>query len=503
MLFTSLTFLVFFSIVVLVYWIIPQQAGWGWLLVSSLFFYGWYHPAYIGLLAFSVLVNYTFGRLIEGSEDKGRKRKLLISGVIINILLLGGFKYAVPLYGLLAHTSGNNGNCGSVFSKLLVPLGISFFTFSNISYLIEVKRMRMTAERHLGHFANFVVFFPKLLQGPIERPGTFLAQLRQGKDFDYSRVTGGMRLMVWGFFKKLVIADRLAVVVNSVYGHPYQSSGPLLILATVFYAFQIYMDFSAYTDIARGAAAMLGFNLSLNFNRPYSSKSVKEFWTRWHMTLSSWLRDYVFLPSAYFLSGKMKKEKYAGLSTENLVYSAAIILTFFICGIWHGLGWNFIIWGELFAVFLITERYTHKARIRIFRDFGLAGMPRIYKSLQVAVTFFLVTLTWVFFRSDDTREAIFILRRIFCFVTETTAITGLNLTGGYILCRGFTRTDLVVILLGIPMASLIEYGFYEKALWAKFGSLPWPARWLVYYVFIFIILGFGMFESGSFIYFKF
>lgn len=363
--------------------------------------------------------------------------------------------------------------------------------------------MSMKAETHLGHFANFVVFFPKLLQGPIERPGQFIAQLRSEKTFDYNLVTGGMRLMVWGFFKKLVIADRLAVFVNSVYGHHDQYHGAVLLIATIFFAFQVYLDFSAYIDIARGAAAVLGFDLLQNFNRPYSSRSIQDFWTRWHITLSSWLRDYVFLPSAFAISRKLPCERYAGIRTDNLIYSIAIILTFFVCGIWHGVGWNFIIWGELFALYLVFDRFTGKTRKRFFRKTGLPGIPGLFTTANVLIAFLLVSVTWVFFRAGSPGEAMSILKNILVCWHGSSALSTLLAKGNFLVYPGFRLPDLVIVLTGIPLVSFIEYGFNEKHLWTRFRSFPLPVRWLSYYLFVLIILAFGVFDSVSFIYFKF
>jgi len=503
MLFTSLPFLVFFSITAILYWLIPAKLRWLLLLAASLFFYGWFRPAYVFLLSVSVIINYACGLWIGNSNDLPAKRRILLCGIIINVLILAGFKYAVSISDLFLSFSGPAAGKETIFSKLVLPLGISFFTFSNISYLIEVKRMSIKPERHIGHFANFVTFFPKLLQGPIERPGGFLSQLRSDKAFDYTIVTGGMRLMVWGFFKKLVIADRLAVLVNAVYGHPGQYHGAVLLIATIFFAFQVYLDFSAWIDIARGAASILGFNLSQNFNRPYSSKSIQDFWTRWHITLSSWLRDYIFLPSAFAISRKLPRERYAGIRTDNLTYSIAIILTFFICGIWHGTGWNFIIWGELFAIYLVFDRFTGKARKRFYRKTGLSSKQWLFNPARVITTFLLVSLTWVFFRAGSPGEAMAILKNIFVSWNGNSALPALLAKGNFLVYPGFRLPDLVIVLIGIPLVSILEYWFNEKQLWTRFGSFPWPVRWLSYYLFVLLILAFGVTDSVSFIYFKF
>jgi len=482
---------------------ISHRIRWVWLLASSFFFYGWFQPAYVVLLVAVVLLNYSFGRWIDRCGHSRKKQLVLTSGVIINVLILAGFKYCIPLSGFIFQWVSPGQTDDTVFSKLIMPLGISFFTFSNISYLIEVKRMSIKAEKHLGHFTNFVTFFPKLIQGPIERPGSFLSQLRTNQAFDYSCVSAGMRLIVWGFFKKLVIADRLSMVVDSVYAHPGQYDGSILLIATVFYAFQIYIDFSSYIDIARGAGAMLGFKLSMNFNRPYSSHSIKEFWTRWHITLSTWLRDYIFLPSAYYVSRMFKKERYAGVRSDHLIYAIAIILTFFICGIWHGVGWNYVIWGELFAIFLVFDRLTAKSRKRMNKKFGLTRVPWLHNSLQNLLTFLLVSFTWVFFRSTDTGDAFTILSKIFTQWSGDPALFNLIADGIFPGCPGFKGLDLILVLTCIPLVGILEYEFNEKNLWTRFQSFNFMLRWTAYYLFVMMILEFGIFDSVSFIYFKF
>jgi D-alanyl-lipoteichoic acid acyltransferase DltB (MBOAT superfamily) len=282
--------------------------------------------------------------------------------VITNLLILAGFRYSNVLLGMISSNAYFSQSGDPVVNRILMPLGISFYTFTNISYLIEIKRKNSKAEKHLGYFACYVSFFPKLIQGPIERPKHFLPQLREQHIFNYNEVTSGIRLMLWGFFKKLVLADQLSSFVDAIYNNKLNWHGPLVVISTLLFAFQIYMDFSGYIDIARGAAKILGFKLTRNFNSPYLSESVKEFWARWHITLSHWLRDYIFLPLAYYLSGIMKKERYAGVATEKYIYSIAISVTFLLCGLWHGVGWNFIVWGGVFAFYLIIGSLTQKPK---------------------------------------------------------------------------------------------------------------------------------------------
>ena len=345
MIFNSLAYLAFLPCVAVVHFILPSRFQWLWLLLCSGFFYYTILPAYLILFSLLIVVNYYFGLAIQNSSDKKKAR--FIIALLTNLSILAFFKY----FGFLQQLFNNGTNTiqGNTFWRIILPVGLSYFIFTILSYLIEVKRGKINAETHLGIFASGLMFFPKLLQGPIERPAILFSQFKEEKQFDYESTVEGLKLILYGFFKKLVIADRLGNYVNVVYDDPGFQSGPTLIFATILYAFQIYADFSGYTDIALGSARILGFKLTNNFNRPYFATSVKEFWNRWHISFSSWLRDYLFLPLAYFFSNKMKKPVYWGIATEKWIFLFSSIITFSICGIWHGEGINFLIWGLVFS----------------------------------------------------------------------------------------------------------------------------------------------------------
>jgi alginate O-acetyltransferase complex protein AlgI len=496
MLFTSLNFLVFFCLTMIIYYGLPQRFRWLLLLAASLVFYLFALPVYIFVILFSILLNYFFGIRIGGCENNRTRKWILTGGILLNLAFLALFRYAGALMFLMSGL--HPGSPDQVVTRIIVPLGISFFTFTNISYLVEVKRRRFAAEKHIGYFACYVAFFPKLIQGPIERPQNFLPQLREEHVFDYPAVTSGIRLMLWGFFKKLVVADQLSRVVDAVYDHPLNWHGPLLAVATVLYAFQIYMDFSGYIDIARGAAKVLGFNLTRNFNNPYLSRSVKEFWSRWHISLSTWLRDYIFLPLAYFLSGRMKKEKYAGIPTVKSIYSAAITVTFLLCGLWHGSGWNFIAWGGLFAVYLVTGSLTEK-RIRHFYRTPLAQAYKpVFYILEVLFTFLLICFAWIFFRSADLSAALQIVTQLFSGWTGMfTAMPGI------IRQTGLSGIEAALVLILIPLILGTEYYFSSGGLAKKFQNLPLAGRWGIYYMLVLLICYFGRAETHTFIYFQF
>lgn len=503
MLFTSLNFLVFFCLITVIYYLLPHSIRWILILAVSLVFYLFSIPVYAIVLIGSILLNYFLGIWIDHYEKNAKRKQVMIFGIVMNLLLLTVFRYAEPLFEIISGHSYLSQAGDPVMSRIIMPLGISFFTFTNISYLVEIKRKSVPVEKHLGYFACYISFFPKLIQGPIERPQHFLPQLREKHVFDYNEVTNGIRLMLWGFFKKLVIADQVSGLVNAVYDNKLNWHGPLLVVATLLYAFQIYMDFSGYIDIARGASKILGFRLNRNFNCPYLSKSIKEFWARWHITLSQWLRDYIFLPLAYYLSDRMKKERYAGISTEKYLYSIAISVTFLLCGLWHGVGWNFIAWGGLFAVYLVIGSLTEKRKKRFYRETGLIAYKTAYNILQVIITFLLVCFAWIFFRAADLGTAIQIVSHLFSGWGADSMIVSLHSLQGIISNQGVTVLESGFVLILIPCIVFIEYYFSDPASGKSFFNLPLPVRWGTYYLLVFLICYFGRSETNTFIYFQF
>jgi alginate O-acetyltransferase complex protein AlgI len=500
MIFTSLTFLGFLTLIAAIYWILPHRFRWIILLAGSFLFYAVSVPSYSLILALTILINYWFGIRIGNQEDGNKRRKVLLAGIIINIASLAVFKYFNSVSEFIYHQFHLVPPSDSTFYSIIVPLGISFFTFSNISYLVEVKRKNILPEKHIGYFAVFVSFFPKLIQGPIERPQHFLPQLRKEHIFDYSNASGGLRLILWGLFKKLVIADRLALGVDLVYGNPAGNTGPNVLVGTLLYAIQIYVDFSAYTDIAIGTARILGFRLSPNFNRPYASKSIKEFWTRWHITFSTWLRDYIFLPFAYSLSRRLKKERYAGFRTDKIIYSVAITLTFLICGIWHGVGWTFLIWGALFAVYLVIGHLTEKAKKRFFKKTGLSKKSWLLSPLQVLITFLLVCFAWIFFRSSDLNTSILLVSKL--GTGWTMESWGISSLFSLLKIPDFSLKNMGFVLVLFGLVDLVEKNRSSK--WAeRFLAWPFYFRWGIYYGLILMIILFGEFGNNGFVYFQF
>jgi len=334
MLFNSFTFLIFFPVVVAVYFAIPHRFRWAWLLAASCYFYMAFIPVYIFILFFLIAIDYVAGILIEGAEGTRRKWYLVMS-IVANVGMLAVFKY----FNFL---NANARAVAEVFHwpyglpalNIILPIGLSFHTFQAMSYTIEVYRGRHKAERHLGIYAIYVMFFPQLVAGPIERPQNLIHQFREVHDFDYDRVTEGVKRMAFGLFMKVVIADRLADYVNPVYNNPYTYEGLTLVIATIFFALQIYCDFAGYSQMAIGAAEVMGFKLMRNFNRPYLSRSISEFWSRWHISLSSWFRDYLYIPLG-------------GNRVAPLRWYYNLFVTFLLSGLWHGANWTFVIWGAL------------------------------------------------------------------------------------------------------------------------------------------------------------
>jgi alginate O-acetyltransferase complex protein AlgI len=488
--FNSINYLLFFSVVSFIYYLLPLRYRWIWIILSSIFFYISSIPIFIVLLSFLIIVNY-FIAIWLYSEVKKRKKRIYISGIIFNLFILAFFKY----FRFFQHSSNFSSfdfkifNIGEPLSQWIIPLGLSFFTFTVVSYLIEVKRENIQPERHIGIFSAYMLFFPKLAQGPIERPLNLLPQFRQPHDLDYNQIVEGLKQMLWGFFLKLVIADRLAIYVNTVYNNSGHHNGTTLAVATVFFAFQIYADFSGYTEIALGSAKILGFNLKNNFNRPYFSTSIKEFWSRWHITFSTWLRDYLFLPLGYFFSKKLKNDKYLTIATEKWIYLFATIITFAICGLWHGEGLNYLVWGLLFGIYLTYAKWTEKPYKRILKKLHVSKSFISYKIYKVIVIFSLVSFTWIFFRAQSFSDAISIINKIL----HLSGTLFIGSPGGLIYC-----------ILGIFLLLIVEFETEFKL--AKIKLLRNKSIYIRFATYIFLIITIfliGVIDGSQFIYFQF
>ncbi|OQW46799.1 MAG: hypothetical protein A4S09_02510 [Proteobacteria bacterium SG_bin7] len=418
-------------------------------------------------------IDYFAGIMIENAQTKGRKKLALGLSLTANLSLLFFFKY----YNFFSSQFNEYLNGHLPLLDIVLPLGISFHTFQAMSYTIDVYLGRQKAERHLGYFALFIAYFPQMVAGPIERSQHLQHQLKQEQKFDYARGAEGFRLMLWGFFKKLVIADNLAVLVDAAYNSPQANQGWFLLLATYCFAFQILCDFSGYTDIARGAAQIMGINLVENFRRPYFAKSVQEFWQRWHMSLSTWFRDYVYIP----LCGS----KTPSLSRRLM----AVMVVFTVSGLWHGANWTFIVWGALNGLFYMVETITKKQLAKV-TDFELP------KWAQVFITFNLICVTWVFFRANNVTEGFFILQQIgksfFGMGKSLIASIPLNVSAP-------TAYGLFGVLI-LLYANLLER---KTLIQTTIGNQVTAVRWTLYVALAYGTIILGNVSAKQFIYFQF
>jgi alginate O-acetyltransferase complex protein AlgI len=433
-------------------------------------------PVYILILAFTIIIDYFAGIWLE--RTKGQKRKyFLIASLIANIGVLALFKYYNFLNNILSgllNTFGYNNTIPNL--SIILPIGLSFHTFQAMSYTIEVYRRNQKAERHFGIYALYVMFYPQLVSGPIERPQNLIHQFYEEHNFKYDRVVEGLKLILWGFFMKLVIADRLAIYVNAVYNNSLEHSGQTLLLATFFFAFQIYCDFAGYSNIAIGAARVMGFNLMANFNRPYFATSISEFWKRWHISLSTWFRDYLYIS----IGGNR-------VSIPRWYFN--LLIVFIISGLWHGANWTFIIWGALNGFYLVFAIITEKLRKRINQRLFIERVPRVYKSIQISATFALTCIAWIFFRAGSFQEALHIIQRIF------------TLKGPLFI---ESPSQIIYGFFGIAFLFLVELKkeYYRGSI-AFFSSKSVIVRNLSYTFIVIVILLIGVFDGGQFIYFQF
>jgi len=479
MLFNSLEFAIFFPLVVAIFFALPRQWKVSWLLVSSCVFYMAFIPIYILILLVTILIDYCAGIYIATVEGS-RKKALLAVSIVSTCAVLFVFKY----FGFF---TGSFVAAGSLFGwhlsrpmiNIILPIGLSFHTFQSLSYVIEVYRGRQEPEKNFIVYATYVMFFPQLVAGPIERPQNLLHQFWEVHEFDSENVTAGLKRMAWGFYKKLVVADRLALYVNDVYSAPRSSNGLQLTIATVFFAYQIYCDFSGYSDIAIGAAQVLGFRLMENFRTPYYSLSVSEFWRRWHVSLSTWFKDYLYIPM-----GGSRVSK--GRHIMNL------LVTFTISGLWHGANWTYVAWGLLNGIYLVCGFLTRDLRNRIFGVFGLTEETKVRKAIMLATTFSITCVAWIVFRARSIGDAYYIFTHL---------ATGWNVQG--IATEQFFMRQFPVALGSILILELGQMGQRLDSIPTILGRLHLPARWALYAALVTMVVMFGVYKKAQFIYFQF
>ena len=481
MLFNSLSFLIFFPIVALVYFMLPHRFRWAWLLAASCYFYMFFKAVYILILFFTIIIDYFAGILLENEKDARRKRWWLIMSLIANIGVLAVFKYYNFLNSNLSGICSLLGYHNNIpYLKILLPIGLSFHTFQAMSYTIEVYRGNQKAERHFGIYALYVMFFPQLVAGPIERPQNMLHQLYEKHQFKYWQAVQGLRLIMWGMFKKIVIADRLSPFVDTVYDNPHNYHGFQVILATIFFTFQIFCDFSGYSDIALGTAEIMGFKLMVNFNRPYFSKSISEFWKRWHISLSTWFRDYLYFP----LGGNRVSKNRSHLNQ---------MIVFMVSGLWHGANWTFVIWGTLHGTYLVVGNITKNFRDKLSLKIGLVPTGVFTKLIEVGGTFVLAAFAWIFFRAANIGNALTIIKN------------GLHMSrtqlGMYMLGTDTYNFKLcfVFLILMETIHLLLRKGDLNYLL----NKQPVWLRWASYVVIFLLIVNFGVLGDHQFIYFQF
>lgn len=490
MLFNSFDFLLFFPIVTALYFLLPYRFRWFHLLAASCLFYMAFVPIYILILLLTIIVDYVAGIMIEKAEGPKRKGYLIMS-LVANIGMLAFFKY----YNFFAFNTNHvlsffNLSASVPLLKILLPIGLSFHTFQAMSYTIEVYRGNHHAEKHFGIYALYVMFYPQLVAGPIERPQNVLYQFHEKHDFSFENCKEGLKLMLWGFFKKIVIADRLAIVVNNVYKHPADNHGATLIIACIFFTFQIYCDFSGYSDIALGSAQVMGFKLMTNFSRPFSSKSVTEFWRRWHISLSTWFYDYLFNPIVLALRNYGKTSIVFGL-----------LFTFFMSGFWHGAGWKFVIYGLLNGMALVYEYFTKKKRKKIFGKLPLWLNNGLSKVLTVGF----IAFSWIFFRAKSTGDAFEVVGNLFHGWKNQLSVSGIKAiittVGGADTLFGLF--NVVVGLLLIVFMEYIQSVTKDHPALDIVKNKSKFVRWSFYYFLIISILLIGAFDNQEFIYFQF
>ncbi len=473
MVFNSLVFVAFFIIVTTLFFLIKHKYRWALLLGASCYFYMYFLPIYILILGFTIVVDYFAGIYIANSEGKRRKSFLVIS-LVANIGVLAFFKYYNFLNYNLTTLMGDFGYQNPIpHLEILLPVGLSFHTFQAMSYTIEVYRGHQKPERHFGIYALYVMFWPQLVAGPIERPQNILHQFHEEKHFKYERVVDGLRIMLWGFIKKLVVADRLAVYVDAVYNNVEYHSGLSMLVATFFFGVQIYCDFSGYSDIAIGAAKVMGYDLMTNFRRPlFNSKSIQEVWQRWHISLTTWFRDYLYFP----LGGNRRS------LPRNLLN---LIIVFSISGLWHGANYTFIIWGALNGFMLAVERFLNPVLRKVHKLFGVFST-----FVRKGSVFLIVSFMGIWFRALTAEDGWYITKSILTLKP-----------GGFF--KGEPPVNFGYYIFAIALLLVVEH-FIENYPNVKLIRNENPVvRYTGYVLILSILLMVGVFNGGQFIYFQF
>jgi len=482
MLFNSIDFALFLPVVFVLYWFVFKNSlRYQNLLIvaASYVFYGWWDWRFLGLIVFSTVLDFFIGKSLEEAKLELNRKLLLYTSFTVNLGFLGVFKYfdffvsnfidAFSLFGVEISAGSLN---------IILPVGISFYTFQTLSYSIDVYRRKLKHTDDFIAFSAFVCFFPQLVAGPIERATNLLPQFLKARKFNYDQAADGMRQILWGLFKKVVIADNCAVFVNAIFDNPDPLSGSTLFMGAVFFAFQIYCDFSGYSDIAIGTSRLFNINLKQNFATPYFSRNIGEFWRRWHISLSTWFRDYLYIPLGGSKGGAWNKIR-------------NVFVIFIVSGLWHGASWNFIVWGGLNALYFLPLMLTKKNRNHLNTVAEGSLFPTYKEFLSIGFTFFLTVIAWVFFRADTLTEAVHYLNLMFSssFFSMPSFITP----------KAFMLYTTILICLFIA----VEWVQRDKKFGLSIENLSRPSRWVIYTIVFGVIITFGQFGGSEFIYFQF
>jgi D-alanyl-lipoteichoic acid acyltransferase DltB (MBOAT superfamily) len=482
MTFISIEYLLFLPLVVFLYFILPHKYRWLLILIASYVFYAYWNAALLILIIISTIIDYWAGLKMSEKLSRNERKPYLYVSLFVNLGMLFFFKYLAFF----------NESLSNIFAwldleysvpeiNILLPVGISFYTFQTLSYSIDVYRGDKVAEKHLGIFALYVTFFPQLVAGPIERSVSFLPQFYEKHKFKLTRFIDASKLIVWGLFKKLVIADNLAIFVNNIYDSPETYSGNMLALATYAFTIQIYCDGSGYVDIAIGSAKMLGFKLSDNYDRPLFASSISKLWRRWHISLTRWIRDYFYLP----LLRRFK---------SNFMSYFILYLVLIVMGLWHGAGWQFVIFGLIHGTYLTLQRLTYKIRKKMTIAVKLNRFPQLKKVIDVFITFNLWAFALICFRGNNATESIFIMKNIFSGGSIKPYVMDMN---------GFTFSNIVIIITSVILFFVIEF-INKNNLRNPFAVIKNHfLRWGVYAIVIFYILIFKANNNPDFYYFQF
>lgn len=457
MLFNSFSFAVFLPVVFIVYWLLPHNTRWIFILAASYYFYMSWNAKYVFLILFTTVISYVAAILLEKTKSKRNKKWILVGTAVACLGVLFFFKY----FNFVSQSAAAvlrlfTIQMNPVLLDVLLPVGISFYTFQTLSYVIDVYRGGVEAEHHFGYYATFISFFPQLVAGPIERTNNLLPQIKMEHKFDYDQATYGLKLMAWGYFKKIVIADTLSQFVSKVYDSPQGFSGFALILATVFFTLQIYCDFSGYSDIAIGTAKLLGINLMTNFMSPYFSQSIKEFWSRWHISLSTWFRDYVYIPLG-------------GNRVGKIGHAVNILITFLVSGLWHGANWTFVIWGGIHGLGQVVENAIVPKNVIKETSKGIVWV------IRVVLVFAFASFAWIFFVSNSLGDAAYVISHMFAGITSPISYLHDGFADVGMGKEALLKESIMILILAI-----YDYVSLSGDVIDKISKKKTVIRWLIY-----------------------